>query len=68
MEKAGSFFDFDDETVFRDSQSFALTDSSLNFAVEFGKDKAQIAFGLTSQEVEALLGTERSPETPVRWM
>jgi hypothetical protein len=68
MEKAGSFVDFDDETVFRQSQTLALTDSTLNFAVEFGKDKAHIAFDLNASEVETLLSTERSSETPVRWM
>lgn len=68
MEKGGRLEDFDDESIFKQSQSLALTDSTLNFAVEFGKDKAGIAFDLTEQEVRSLITADITAETPVRWM
>ena len=68
MEKAGYFESFDDEEVYNQSQSRALKDTTRNFAVEFGKDKARIAFDLSLGDVQELLIAERQPESPIRWM
>lgn len=68
MEKTASFENFDDETVYNRSQARALVDSTHNFAVEFGKDQAVIAFDLLAEDIQKLLNAERQLETPIRWM
>lgn len=68
MDKNAVFEDFDDEAVYHRSRERALRESSLNFVVEFGKDKARIAFDLGLEDVKELLVTRQEEETPVRWM
>jgi hypothetical protein len=68
MESNGPFADFDDENVYRQSQSRALNELTLNFVIEFGKDDAHIAFDLGTGDVQKLLDSERNEKTPVRWM
>lgn len=68
MEKDGSFADFDEDTVYRQSLSRAKNESTRNFVVEFGKESAHIAFNLGSADVEDLFKTSRLEERPVRWM
>jgi hypothetical protein len=68
MAENGSFNDFDNETVYRESQVRALDESTHNFVVEFGKSNAQIAFNLGTGDVKKLFESERDEEKPVRWM
>ena len=68
MANNGFFNDFDDETVYRDSQLRALDESTQNFVVEFGKSNAQIAFNLETSDVQKLFESERDEAKPVRWM
>ena len=68
MEKNGCFEDFDDESVYTQSQRRALDETTRNFVVEFGKDRAHIAFNVGTGDVQRLYETERHEETPVRWM
>jgi hypothetical protein len=68
MEKNGFFEDFDDDAVYKRSQSRALKESTRNFVVEFGQGKAHIAFDLGAGDVQKLFDLERQEETPVRWM
>ena len=68
MEKNGVFADFDHQTVYDQSQLRALDELTRNFVIEFGKEKAHIAFDLGVADVESLLKTERQDSTPVRWM
>lgn len=67
---SGKFRDYDDEIVYRDSQSLALDPSVLNFIVDFGKDSAHIAFDSSPEDVKKLLiDTPRNTvERPIRWM
>lgn len=62
------FADFDDKQVYDGSRLLALDPKTRNFVVEFGKDAAQIAFDLSSEDVEDLLTAKRVDERPVRWM
>ena len=68
MENNGHFADFDDETVYKESQLCALNESTYNFVVEFGKSNAHIAFDLGTGDIQNLLGSERKEGKPVRWM
>lgn len=68
MENSRGFRNFDDKTIFDESQNRALTDSTRNFVVEFGKDEANIAFDLDVKDVKALLNANSPQERPVRWM
>lgn len=68
MEKSPHFEDFDDRTVYHQSQTRALNNSTENFVVEFGKYKAHIVFDLRPEDVKALLKVERDHETPIRWI
>jgi len=68
MAEVKDFENFDEGGVYTRSRARALNESTRNFVVEFGKDKAHIAFDLDVTDVEALLEAETKPETPVRWM
>jgi hypothetical protein len=68
MENDKVFADFDDETIYTKSQARARLESTLNFAVEFGKEEAQIAFDLTADDVRTLLESPAPQNRPVRWM
>lgn len=62
------FSNFDNADVCNESLERNLHDSTRNFVVEFGADKARIAFNVSTEGVSSLLDTKRSPELPVRWM
>lgn len=62
------FSDFDNADVCSESLERNLRDSTRNFVVEFGAEKARIAFDVSTEGVSSLLKTARSPEFPVRWM
>jgi hypothetical protein len=65
---ANEFSDFDNADVCSESLERNVHDSTRNFVVEFGADKARIAFNVSTEGVSSLLDTKRSPELPVRWM
>lgn len=68
MQRPGIFADYDDDKVFAKSEKRALDEETRNFVVEFGKDKAEIAFDLGDIEINSLLDSPRVPGLPVRWM
>ncbi|KAH6678354.1 hypothetical protein B0J14DRAFT_582510 [Halenospora varia] len=68
MEKNGQFADFDEDEVYQNAKAFTLDLSTLNFVVEFGQDKAQIAFDVHKDDFEALLKSKRTIERPIRWI
>jgi len=68
MEDDKKFADFDDGTIYAKSQARACLPTTLNFAVEFGKEEAQIAFDLSASDVQALLESSAPQGRPVRWM
>lgn len=65
---ADTFSDFDDAAVYKDAVERNLRDVTRNFVVEFGADKARIAFDFSTPGVSKLLDAKRSEELPVRWM
>jgi hypothetical protein len=68
MEDDKKFADFDDGTIYAKSQARACLPSTLNFAVEFGKEEARIAFDLGADDVQDLLESSAPQGRPVRWM
>jgi hypothetical protein len=65
---ADTFSDFDDAVVYREALDRNQRDVTRNFIVEFGADKARIAFDFSTPGVAELLKATRSQEFPVRWM
>ncbi len=68
MEKASKFEDFDNEAIYKVGKEKALKQATRNFAVEFGKDGAHIAFDIYADDVKALMKEPAPAERPVRWM
>ncbi|KAH8663112.1 hypothetical protein BGZ60DRAFT_412784 [Tricladium varicosporioides] len=68
MSKDGQFADFDEEEVYQNAKAFTLDLSTQNFIVEFGQDKAQIAFNVEKNGFEKLLKSQRTAEYPIRWI
>ena len=68
MEDDKKFADFDDETIYGKSLARACLPTTLNFAVEFGKEEARIAFDLSANDVQTLLESSAPQGRPVRWM
>ncbi|KAI0197761.1 hypothetical protein F4808DRAFT_438058 [Astrocystis sublimbata] len=63
------FEDFDLEAVFRKATPHATNHDSKNFVVEFGPERARIAFDLDAASVEQLLKSPRDTNTyPIRWV
>lgn len=63
------FDDFDRDEVFKKAVPHAENPNSQNFVVEFGPERARIAFDLDSADIEAVLKTERDvKDYPIRWM
>ncbi|KAI0489518.1 hypothetical protein F4859DRAFT_154353 [Xylaria cf. heliscus] len=63
------FEDFDLDEVFRKATPHAINLSSQNFVVEFGPQRARIAFDLDAVDIEELLGAKRDVnEYPIRWI
>ncbi|KAI1115246.1 hypothetical protein F5Y14DRAFT_450334 [Nemania sp. NC0429] len=66
---AAKFEDFDLEEVFNKAVPHAGNANSQNFVVEFGPERARIAFDLDSADIEALLKAERNVQDyPIRWI
>lgn len=68
MEDDKMFADLDDETIYGKSQARACQAKTLNFAVEFGKEEARIAFDLSANDIQALLESSAPQGRPVRWI
>lgn len=62
------FRDLDDELVFDEAQHLATAIACKNFVVEFGADRARIAYDLNRDQFEALLTYPRDEQYPIRWM
>ncbi|RYC63947.1 hypothetical protein CHU98_g2270 [Xylaria longipes] len=63
------FEDFDLEEVFRKATPHAINLTSQNFVVEFGPERARIAFDLDDDDIEKLLQSQRDTnEYPIRWI
>jgi hypothetical protein len=64
--------DFDDPEVFQDCQRKLVKPHTLNFVLEFGEDKAGVAFDLDNAAFDLLLNHDDPPrdhkQRPVRWM
>jgi hypothetical protein len=66
---AAKFEDFDLDQVFAKARPHAADLNSKNFVVEFGPERAHIAFDLDSEDIEKLLNGRRDVENyPIRWM
>lgn len=63
------FEDFDLDEAFQKATPHAENIGSLNFVVEFGPERARIAFDLDSADIAALLESKRDVENyPIRWI
>lgn len=63
------FEDFDLEDVFQKATPHAVNPTSQNFVVEFGPEKARIAFDIDAVDIEELLkGNKDANVYPIRWM
>ncbi|KAI0450682.1 hypothetical protein F5B21DRAFT_420770 [Xylaria acuta] len=63
------FEDFDLEEVFQKATPHAINLTSQNFVVEFGPERARIAFDLDAVDIEELLKGQRdATEYPIRWI
>ncbi|KAI0426801.1 hypothetical protein F5Y09DRAFT_50152 [Xylaria sp. FL1042] len=62
------FEDFDLDEVFQKATPHAENLNSQNFIVEFGPDRARIAFDIGSDHIEKLLASERDENYPIRWI
>lgn len=67
---ATAFQDFDLEEVFKRAEAHVEHEDSKNFVVEFGLERAQIAFNLGFDEVRELLDQDPDDQKdyPIRWM
>jgi hypothetical protein len=66
---SAKFEDFDVEEVFKKATPHAINLNSQNFVVEFGPERARIAFDLDADDFEGLLGSTRdTKDYPIRWM
>jgi hypothetical protein len=71
MTRTDEFEDFDLADVYSQARTRALDPHARNFVVEFGLDKANIAFNLSHDifKQRILEGKPAKPKgTPVRWM
>ena len=62
------FRDLDDKLVFEEAQHLATAMACKNFVVEFGADRARIAYDLNRDQFEALLARPRDEQYPIRWV
>ncbi|KAI0966928.1 hypothetical protein F4678DRAFT_447735 [Xylaria arbuscula] len=62
------FEDFDLERVFEKATPHAQDLASQNFVVEFGPERARIAFDLGDGDVQLLLESPRDENYPIRWI
>ncbi|KAI1754988.1 hypothetical protein F4782DRAFT_527718 [Xylaria castorea] len=63
------FEDFDLKEIFQKARPHAINLTSQNFVVEFGPERARIAFDLDAVDIEELLkGPRDVNEYPIRWI
>ncbi|KAI0542912.1 hypothetical protein GGR58DRAFT_450011 [Xylaria digitata] len=63
------FEDFDLDVVFQKAKPHTENLNSQNFVVEFGPERARIAFDLGSDDIKLLLESERDvKDYPIRWI
>lgn len=71
-ESPGSVFhDFDLEHVFKKAEQHVRNEESKNFVVEFGSERARIAFDFDIDDARKLLldqDPDEKKEYPIRWM
>ncbi|KAI1387074.1 uncharacterized protein F4822DRAFT_412020 [Hypoxylon trugodes] len=67
---AAAFKDFDLDDVFKEAEQRVVDKLSKNFVVEFGYDRARIAFDLGNEEIKELLERDPDPQKdyPIRWI
>ncbi|KAI1130468.1 hypothetical protein F5Y10DRAFT_119492 [Nemania abortiva] len=65
---ATKFQDFDREDVFHKAVPHTENLDSQNFVVEFGPERARIAFNLGASDIGALLKSEKDKNYPIRWI
>ncbi|KAH8808293.1 hypothetical protein F5884DRAFT_791748 [Xylogone sp. PMI_703] len=68
MDKESLFRNYDDVSVYQESELRALEPTTHNFVVEFGKNEAQISFDLDAAQFQLLLDSERPESRPARWI
>jgi hypothetical protein len=68
MASNATFADLDDKAIYDQSLVDVLSESTLNFVVDFGQQDAKIAFNVGAEEGERLLTAGLSKKRPVRWM
>lgn len=64
----GVFADYDDTDVCSSSTRKAELGQTKNFVVDFGEQKAQIAFDLNADHLKHVLTSARPDRQPVRWI
>ncbi|KAI1410767.1 hypothetical protein F5Y13DRAFT_166759 [Hypoxylon sp. FL1857] len=62
------FEDFDLDEVFKKAELYVTNRESKNFVVEFGYERARIAFDLGPEDVKELLGQNPEEDYPIRWI
>lgn len=63
------FEDFDDESVFKETEREAGSESCKNFVVEFGSRQARVARDLEEDDFKLILEDDtRGEGYPIRWM
>ncbi|KAI3331794.1 hypothetical protein HD806DRAFT_478301 [Xylariaceae sp. AK1471] len=66
---ATKFEDFDLDEVFQKATPHAAKLTSMNFVVEFGPERARIAFDLDTEDIEKLVEEKRDTKNyPIRWI
>ncbi|KAG4221577.1 hypothetical protein PC116_g29947 [Phytophthora cactorum] len=65
------FEDFDLEEVFKSAEQHVRDEKSRNFVVEFGSERARIAFNFDIHDAKELLldqDPDKKKDYPIRWM
>ncbi|KAK8140451.1 hypothetical protein PG984_000517 [Apiospora sp. TS-2023a] len=62
------FADLDDQGTFDHAEKYATAEGCKNFMVEFGPNRARIAYNLGDPDIEERLGADRDKEYPIRWI
>lgn len=62
------FQDFDDEVVYGQAKEHTINPSTRNFVVEFDQNRSEIAFDVSSIDVQEICNQARTGGNTVRWM
>ncbi|KAI1137032.1 hypothetical protein F5Y05DRAFT_389943 [Hypoxylon sp. FL0543] len=63
-----AFEDFDLDEVFKKAQLHVTDENSTNFVVEFGYERARIAFNLSTDDMKEVLDQNPDEDYPIRWV